>query len=108
MQVAGHDNVFAIGDVSDADAKMAGRAGRQAHLVAENIRKLIERRRRPQPRTSRSARDHRADRPEPGSGQLPNQDGLAPRELVSAAKGHDLMVDRYAEILVLAARSPDA
>ena len=41
LQVAGFDNVFAIGDVSTADAKMAGRAGRQAHLVAENIRKLI-------------------------------------------------------------------
>ena len=30
LQVDGHDNVFAVGDVSTADAKMAGMAGRQA------------------------------------------------------------------------------
>src|SRR5882724_9074163 len=41
LQVAGHDNVFAIGDVSTADAKMAGLAGRQAQLVAENILKRV-------------------------------------------------------------------
>ena len=37
--------------------------------------------------------------PKLGSGQLPNQEALATRELVSAAKGQDLMVERYAEIL---------
>src|SRR6202165_4990658 len=40
LQVAGHENVFAIGDVSTADAKMAGMAGMQAKLVAENIIKM--------------------------------------------------------------------
>ena len=40
LQVAGHDNVFAIGDVSTADAKMAGMAGMQAALVAQNITQL--------------------------------------------------------------------
>src|SRR5882762_2464334 len=40
LQVAGHENVFAIGDVSTADAKMAGMAGMQAQLVADNIVKL--------------------------------------------------------------------
>ena len=99
LQVRGFDTVFAIGDVSDADAKMAGRAGRQGHLVAENVRKLMA-----------GERDLAAYEPIPpaiivpigpelGSGQLPNQEGLAPRELVSAAKGRDLMVGRYAEIL---------
>jgi NADH dehydrogenase FAD-containing subunit len=102
LQVRGFDTVFAIGDVSDADAKMAGRAGRQAHLVAENIRKLI---------TGEQALAVYEPippaiivpiGPELGSGQLPNQEGLAPRELVSAAKGRDLMVGRYAEILGVA------
>ena len=99
LQVRGFDKVFAIGDVSDADAKMAGRAGRQGHLVAENVRKLMA-----------GEHDLAAYEPIPpaiivpigpelGSGQLPNQEGLAPRELVSAAKGRDLMVGRYAEIL---------
>ena len=41
LQVGGHENVFAIGDVSTADAKMAGMAGMQAALVAENIIKLV-------------------------------------------------------------------
>jgi NADH dehydrogenase FAD-containing subunit len=99
LQVHGFDTVFAIGDVSDADAKMAGRAGRQAHLVATNIRKLMA-----------GDTDLGVYEPIPpaiivpigpklGSGQLPNQDGLAPRDLVAAAKGRDLMVGRYAEIL---------
>jgi NADH dehydrogenase FAD-containing subunit len=101
LQVAGSDNVFAIGDVSTADAKMAGRAGRQAHLVAANIRKLIN-------------GDHDLSPYEPippaiivpigpklGSGQLPGASELASREMVSAAKGRDLMVDRYAEIMGL-------
>src|SRR6266850_550653 len=41
LQVAGHENVFAIGDVSTADAKMAGMASMQAQLVAENIIKMV-------------------------------------------------------------------
>jgi NADH dehydrogenase FAD-containing subunit len=99
LQVVGHDRVFAIGDVSTADAKMAGRAGRQGHLVAENIQKLI-----------RGETDLTIYEPvEPaiivpigplgGSGQLPNQEALAPRELVSKAKGQDFMIPRYSEIL---------
>jgi apoptosis-inducing factor 2 len=103
LQVAGHDNVFAIGDVSTADAKMAGRAGRQAQLVAENIRKLIS-----------GDRDLAVYAPVPpaiivpigphgGSGQLPGQDQLASREMVSTAKGRDFMIDRYSQILGVAA-----
>ena len=34
LRVLGHQNVFALGDVSTADAKMAGFAGRQAAVVA--------------------------------------------------------------------------
>ena len=42
LQVAGQDRVFALGDVSTADRKVAGAAGRQAVVVAGNIRALIE------------------------------------------------------------------
>ena len=42
LQVAGQTTVFAVGDVSTADAKMAGFAGRQAALVAENITALAQ------------------------------------------------------------------
>jgi NADH dehydrogenase FAD-containing subunit len=99
LQVAGHDNVFAIGDVSTADAKMAGFAGMQATLVAGNILKMVN-----------GDDDIAAYQPygeaivvpigpEGGSGQLPGQEELASREMVATVKGRDLMVDRYAEIL---------
>jgi apoptosis-inducing factor 2 len=101
LQVAGHQNVFAIGDVSTADAKMAGMAGMQAQLVAANIIKMVN-------------GDDDVDAyepygtaivvpigPEGGSGQLPGQEELASREMVATVKGRDLMVDRYAEILGL-------
>src|SRR6202035_1855894 len=42
LQVAGETTVFAIGDISTADAKMAGFAGRQAATVADNINALTE------------------------------------------------------------------
>jgi NADH dehydrogenase FAD-containing subunit len=99
LQLEGFDNVFAIGDVSTADAKMAGRAGRQAHIVAENIRKLMN----GDPNLTAYEPIGPAIivpiGPKLGSGQLPNQPDLATREMVSAVKGQDLMVDRYAEIL---------
>src|ERR1700716_1416600 len=41
LQVAGQTNVFALGDVSTADSKMAAFAGRQATIVAENINALV-------------------------------------------------------------------
>ncbi len=40
LQVTGQTTVFAVGDVSTADAKMAGFAARQATTVAENIAAL--------------------------------------------------------------------
>jgi NADH dehydrogenase FAD-containing subunit len=41
LRVVGGTNVFAVGDVSDADRDMAGVATRQAAVVADNIRTLI-------------------------------------------------------------------
>jgi NADH dehydrogenase FAD-containing subunit len=105
LQVAGHDNVFAIGDVSTADAKMAGMAGMQAQLVAANIIKLAN-------------GDHDLAAyepygtaivvpigPEGGSGQLPGQDDLISREMVATLKGRDLMVDRYGDTFGLTSAS---
>ena len=42
LQVAGQTTVFAIGDLSTADAKMAAFAGRQAAVVADNIKALSQ------------------------------------------------------------------
>ena len=108
LQVAGHDNVFAIGDVSTADAKMAGMARMQATLVAQNIRKLVD------------GDDELAAYepygtaiivpigPEGGSGQLPGQDELASREMVASVKGRDLMVGGFAETFGVTTSDVDA
>ena len=98
LQLAGHDNVFAIGDVSSVDTKMAGLAGRQAQVVAQNIIKLVN----GDPDLTEYQPFGPAIvvpiGPEGGSGQLPGQEELASREFVAEVKGRDLMVGRYAEV----------
>jgi apoptosis-inducing factor 2 len=102
LQLAGHPNVFAIGDAADVDAKMAGRAGRQAHLVADNIRKLVAGERDLAHYEPIPPAIVLPIGPEGGSGQLPGTDELMATELVAQIKGRDLMVGRYAEILGVA------
>jgi NADH dehydrogenase FAD-containing subunit len=98
LQVAGQDRVFAVGDVAAADHKMAGIAGRQAQLVAQNIRALI------------AGGDLTAYEPsqpaiivpigpQGGSGQRAGSEELVAAEFVAAAKGRDMMVDRFADLL---------
>jgi NADH dehydrogenase FAD-containing subunit len=101
LQVAGHENVFAIGDVSTADAKMAGMAGMQAQLVAENIIKMVNGNNTLRPYEPFGPAIVVPIGPDGGSGQLPGQDELASRDMVATIKGRDLMVDRYEEILGL-------
>jgi NADH dehydrogenase FAD-containing subunit len=107
LQVAGHENVFAIGDVSSADAKMAGMAGMQAQLVAQNILEMINGDHDLTPYEPYGPAIVVPIGPEGGSGQLPGQDELASREMVASVKGRDLMVDRYAEIMGLPTRAID-
>jgi NADH dehydrogenase FAD-containing subunit len=97
LQVPGQDRVFALGDVSGADHKMAGAAGRQAPVVAGNIRALIE----GTPLTAYEATPPSIVvpiGPAGGSGQRAGADELIAAELVSELKGRDLMVDRFAEM----------
>jgi len=101
LQVAGHENVFAIGDVSTADAKMAGMAGMQAQLVAENIIKMVNGNNTLNPYEPFGPAIVVPIGPDGGSGQLPGQEELASRDMVATIKGRDLMVDRYEEILGL-------
>jgi apoptosis-inducing factor 2 len=98
LQVAGHENVFAIGDVSTADAKMAGMAGMQAQLVAENIIKTVNGDDDLAPYQPYGAAIVVPIGPEGGSGQLPGQEDLVSAEMVATLKGRDLMVDRYGEL----------
>jgi NADH dehydrogenase FAD-containing subunit len=104
LQVAGQDRVFALGDVSTADRKVAGAAGRQAAIVAENIRALIA--------AGSGADGVELSRyeaapagivvpigPEGGSGQRPGSEDLLPPAVVAELKGRDMMVARFAELL---------
>jgi apoptosis-inducing factor 2 len=99
LQVAGQDRVFAVGDVADADHKHAGSAGRQAQVVAGNIRALIA------GETELASYERAAPTiivpigPEGGSGQRADAAELVPAEFVAQVKGRDMMVDRFAELL---------
>jgi NADH dehydrogenase FAD-containing subunit len=99
LQVVGQDRVFALGDVAAADHKMAGIAMRQAQLVAGNIRALIA-----------GDGDLASYEPSPpsiivpigpqgGCGQRAGSDDLVTAEFVAQAKGRDMMIDRFVEIL---------
>ena len=100
LRVAGQDRVFALGDVSAADQnKGAGAAGRQAQVVAANIRALIT-------GDGELARYEQTPPsiiipvgPEGGAGQRHGSEDLVPAEVVSQLKGRDMMVDRFAELL---------
>ena len=111
LQVAGQDRVFALGDVSSADRKVAGAASRQAEVVVANIRTLIE----AGPGAAGAAlREYEPNPPaivvpigpEGGSGQRAGSADLLPPEVVAQLKGRDMMVGRFAEML--GAPAPDA
>jgi len=103
LQVAGQTTVFAVGDISTADSKMAGFARHQAATVADNINSLAQ---------GRSDLAHY----EPmgvaiavpigatgGAGQFPGQDGIVGPQTISEVKGRRLMVDQFGEVFGLAA-----
>jgi hypothetical protein len=87
---------------------MAGLAGRQAQLVAGNIRALIT--------GDGELTSYQSSPPviivpigpDGGSGQLPGSDDLATPERVSQAKGRDMMVDRFTELLGVTAPAGEA
>jgi apoptosis-inducing factor 2 len=99
LRVRGSENVFALGDVSTADAKMAGFAGRQAAVVASNLSAIISESGELQAYESMGPVIAVTVGPDGGAGQLPGQEGVAGPEFVAQAKGRTMMVDRYSEIL---------
>jgi NADH dehydrogenase FAD-containing subunit len=99
LQVAGQDRVFALGDVSAADHKMAGIAGRQAQLVADNIRALIAGEADLTPYEPSPPTIIVPIGPDGGSGQLAGSDELASAEMVARVKGRDMLVGRFVELL---------
>ena len=94
LRVVGETNVFALGDVSDADRDMAGIATAQAGLVATNVRALIT-------GTGELASWDQFPPmiaiplgPEGGAGFI--GDGVADRATIAELKGRHMLVDNYA------------
>lgn len=99
LQVAGQDRVFAVGDVSAADHKMAGAAARQAQVVAGNVRALITGDGDLRPYEPTAPGIVVPIGPQGGSGQRPGADELIPAEFVAGIKGRDMMAGRFAALL---------
>jgi apoptosis-inducing factor 2 len=107
LQVAGQTAVFALGDLSTADAKMAGFAGRQAVVVADNINALAQGRSDLADYQSMGVGIAVPIGPTGGAGQFPGQDEIVGRETIAEVKGRDMMVDRFSELFGVAAAVAD-
>jgi apoptosis-inducing factor 2 len=103
LRIAGQTTVFALGDVSTADAKMAAFAGRQATTVVENITALTEGRSDLTSYESVGAGIGVTIGSTGGAGQFPGQDEVVGADIISQMKGRDMMVDRFGELFGLAA-----
>ena len=102
LQVVGQTTVFALGDLSTADAKMAGFAGHQAATVAANITALASGSSELVEYQSMGTAIVVPIGPAGGAGQFPGQDQIIGREVVADVKGRDMMVDRFAALFGLA------
>ena len=91
-----------MGDLSTADTKMAGFAGRQAALVADNINSTRARRTDLAEYQSMGVAIAVPIGPAGGAGQFPGQDTIVGPETIAEVKGRDLMVDRYGGFFGLA------
>src|SRR6202521_5687274 len=98
LQVAGQTTVFAIGDISTADAKMAGFAARQAATVADNINSLAGGGSDLAHYESMGVAIAVPIGPTGGAGQFPGQDEVVGRETIAGVKGRELMVDPFSEL----------
>jgi len=103
LQVAGQTTVFALGDISTADSKMAGFAGREAIIVANNVNALAQGRSDLAHYKSRGVTIAVPFGPNGGAGQFPEEDGIAGRETIAERKGREMGVERLRERFGLAA-----
>jgi NADH dehydrogenase FAD-containing subunit len=97
LQVVGQSNVFALGDVSTADSKMAGLAGRQATVVADNINALAEGRSGLTDYKSWGVAIAVPIGPNGGAGQFPGEDEIVGPETIAEMKGREMGVARLRE-----------
>jgi apoptosis-inducing factor 2 len=106
LQVAGQTNVFAIGDISTADSKMAGFARHQAATAAENINSLAQGQTDLAHYESMGVAIAVPFGPDGGAGQFPGQDEIVGKETIAEVKGRDMMVDQFGEVFGLAPSTP--
>jgi NADH dehydrogenase FAD-containing subunit len=97
LQVAGQTTVFAVGDVSTADSKMAAFAGRQATVVADNINALAQGRSELTDYKSWGIGIAVPIGPNGGSGQFPGEDDIAGPEIIAERKGREMGIARLRE-----------
>jgi NADPH-dependent 2,4-dienoyl-CoA reductase/sulfur reductase-like enzyme len=96
LRVVGETNVFALGDVSDADRDMAGIATRQAAVVADNIRALIGGGGELTSYDTFPPMIAIPLGPEGGAGFI--GDGVADAATISELKGRHMLIDSYASL----------
>jgi apoptosis-inducing factor 2 len=84
--VTGQTSVFALGDLSTADSKMAGFAGRQAATVADNINSLAQGRSDLVHYESMGVAIAVPIGPTGGAGQFPGQDEIVGPETIADVK----------------------
>jgi len=96
LRVAGHANVFVVGDLVAGDSNRVGTARRHADIVAANIKAAMA--------GSEAARYIAAPAgivlplgPSGGAGESPDR-GLMPSNAVARLKGGDMLVARYQEL----------
>ncbi|NBE97287.1 FAD-dependent oxidoreductase [Nonomuraea sp. KC401] len=98
LRVRGHERVFAIGDIADADRDMAAFAGAQGELLAANLRTAITGEGSPSAYERHPAMILVPLGPERGAGQLPGQDGIVGPETAAELKGRSMLVERAAAL----------
>jgi NADH dehydrogenase FAD-containing subunit len=96
LRIVGGTNVFALGDVSDADRDMAGVASRQAAVVAANLRTLITDDGTLSTYEKIPALIAIPLGPDGGAGSL--GDGVASAATISELKGRAMGVDNFVEL----------
>ncbi|HTF11616.1 MAG TPA: FAD-dependent oxidoreductase [Asanoa sp.] len=93
LRVKGGDGVYALGDISTADRDTAGAAGRQAELVAANIKADITGEGEPQAYEPGPVMIVVPLGPQGGATMLPT--GIGGAEQASSIKGGSMLVDMY-------------
>jgi apoptosis-inducing factor 2 len=104
LRVLGETNVFAVGDVSDADRDMAGIATQQAGVVAANVGALIAGEGELTSWETFPPLIAIPLGPEGGAGFI--GDGVADAATISELKGQHMLVDTYASLFDAVASVP--